>query len=268
MNKKKTERNWIGQQINGDFFVKNPERKLSKNNRTYYTFEIKVGLLPVKVIAWKDSCTELVLPCHGKTMSLNGEWNYFHGHWQIKCLSLNHRNRESIEITQAKTRLRVLLSWMPNNNLKKFLVRILNDVSIAKDFSHAPASLKHHHAFPGGLLVHSVDVAWQVFSYSKLSEHERYLGTVAGLLHDIGKLKTLSCDMTRTRLGVNLDHEQLSLEVISDHLAWLDLNDSELSIAIRYLLSWKPKGFDRILKLDVYEVIKTADRVSAGSAVS
>jgi len=84
----------------------------------------------------------------------------------------------------------------------------------------------------------------------------------------MGKIRTLSYDMKRTQLGSNVGHEQLTLEVISSQLSWLDAQDPELSNAVRYLLSWKPKGFDRIPKIDVYEMIQAADRISAGSAIS
>jgi hypothetical protein len=73
--------------------------------------------------------------------------------------------------------------------------------------------------------------------------------------------------MKRSQLGVLVDHEQLTLEILSPHLKWLESQDASLSIALRNLLCWKPKGFDRIPKFEVYEVIQMADRVSAGSAV-
>jgi len=258
----------LGQSLAGEFTIKNPDKRVTKNKKSYLIFDIKTSLLPVKAIAWENSCIGLDSIWHGQTINVEGKWELFNGQWQIRCNSLRYTNKQAKEISQAKTRLRVLLAWIPQTTLKTFLVKILNDKLIVEDFSKAPASLRHHHAFPGGLLVHSVDVAWQIFSQQKLPEKERYLGAVVGLLHDFGKLKTLSFDMKRTQLGSNINHEQLTLEIISSHLSWLDSVDSELSTAVRYLLSWKPKSYDRIPKLDVYEVIQAADRVSAGSAVS
>ncbi len=255
----------IGQRLSGEFTIKNPSYRVTKKNSGYLIFDLKTGLSPVKAIAWEGSYNGINRLWHGQNIQLEGLWEQFNGLWQIKCLSIRCTNKQAQEIAQAKIRLRALFAWLPDKILKNFVIQILNDESIAKDFSESPASLNHHHAFFGGLLVHSVDVAWQVFNQHRIPDQERYLGVVAGLFHDIGKIKTLSSNMKRSQLGVLVDHEQLTLEVLSPHLKWLDSQDPTSSVALRNLLSWKPRGFDRIPKFEVYEVIKMADRVSAGS---
>lgn len=257
----------IGQRIAGEFTVKNPNYRITKNRNPYLIFDIKSDLLPAKAIVWKGLYNDRNRLWHGQNVYLEGQWEQFNGLWQIKCSSIKDTDDHQQQIALAKIRVRMHLAWMPNEILKKFILRVLNDRSIAKNFSEAPASLNHHHAFPGGLLVHSVDVSWQVFNHHKIPVQERYLGIVAALLHDLGKIRTLSADMRRTQLGVLVDHEQLTLEVLSPHLSWLDKKDPRLSSALRYLLSWKPRGFDRIPKFEVYEVIRMADRVSAGSSI-
>ncbi len=252
--------------LKGEFTVKNPEQRVTKKNTTYMIFEINAGLLPVQAIAWNDSCQGLSKLWHGQTVWLTGQWELFYGQRQVRCLSLYKTHRQSQQIDQAKTRLRALLAWLPNNSLKGFLGRVLNDPAIAQGFISAPASVNHHHAFPGGLLVHSVDVAWQIFSQQRIAEKERYLGAVVGLFHDLGKIRTLLENGSRSELGVFVGHEQLTLEILSPHLSWLDKQDQQIAVAIRYLLSWKPKGLDRLPKLDINEYIRAADRVSAGSS--
>jgi 3'-5' exoribonuclease len=255
----------IGQRLSGEFTIKNPSYRVTRKNSSYLIFDLKTDLSPVKAIAWEESCNGMNKLWHGQNIQLEGLWEQFNGLWQVKCLSIKYTNKQAQEIAQAKIRLRALFAWLPDRLLKKFVIQILNDEGIAKDFSESPASLNHHHAFFGGLLVHSVDVAWQVFNQHRIPDQERYLGVVAGLFHDLGKIKTLSPDMKRSQLGVLVDHEQLTLEVLSPHLRWLDSQDPKLSVALRNLLCWKPRGFDRIPKFEVYEVIKMADRVSAGS---
>jgi len=229
-------------------------------------FSITPDLLPIKAIAWEDSCHTPQNIFHGKNIGIEGQWHLFNGHWQVKCASIIELNEEDQKIKQAKVRLRTLLSWLPDSVLRQFIFRVFNDKNICNDFSTAPASLNHHHAYSGGLLVHSVDVAWQVFNNQQIPSSQRYVGTILALLHDIGKIRTLSSDMTRTLLGTFVDHEKLSFEILAQHLNWLDGIDSELGIAIRYLFTWEKKNYDPVPKLDVYDIIKMADRISASSS--
>lgn len=254
-----------GHSFSGEYIIRNLNSQVSQINRPYTIFEIQPNLLPVKVIAWKDTCKGHQNIFHGKKIGIEGYWHSFNGKLQVKCTSVSDLNNDRQEIAKAKIRLRALLIWQKDSSLKEFVKRVFNDKSIIDDFSIAPASLNHHHAFPGGLLVHSVDTAWKVFNNQQIESYTRQIGTVVALLHDIGKIKALSSDMTRTDLGMFVDHENLSLEILAPHLSWLENIDTELAIAIRYLLTWKKKSYDPIPKLDVYEIIRAADRVSAGS---
>ncbi len=250
------------------YIVRNPNNHISQVSKPYLLFDIRPNLLPVKAIAKKDSCSGLHKVFHGQNVGIEGYWQMFSGSLQVRCSSIVELNRETQKISQAKVRLRAMLSWLPNNNLREFVMKVFHDENIIHDFSSAPASLNHHHAYSGGLLVHSVDTAWQVFNNHQIASNVRHLGTVLGLLHDIGKIRTLSSDMTRTNLGKFVDHEKLSLEILAKQLHWLDGVDSELAIAIRYLFTWEKKSYDPIPKLDVYDIIKTADRISSSSSTT
>jgi len=111
----------LGQKLTGEFTVKSPDKRVTKNNSAYLIFDINTGLLPVKAIAWENACKGLTSMWHGQSIYVEGRWELFHGHWQVRCLSLQYTNRQSQEISQAKTRLRVLLAWIPPSTLKTFL---------------------------------------------------------------------------------------------------------------------------------------------------
>lgn len=254
-----------GDQFSGEFVAKNPDRRLSQANKPYLLFDIQPNQLPITAVAWKDSCKGLRNVFHGKSIGITGRWHVFNGQWQVKCSSIIDLNSEDQKISQAKTRLRAILSWIPESSLRQFVLRIFNDPSIFEKFISVPGSINHHHAYNGGLLVHSVETSWQVFNNQQIPQKERYLGAVIALLHDVGKIWTYS-GKTRTELGLYVNHELLSLEVLAPHLKWLDSIDSQLSSAIRYSLTWKKKSYDSIPKLDLIEIVRAADRVSAGSS--
>lgn len=250
--------------LSGEYVVKNPETRTTRGNSKYQLFDIQLGLLPIRVVAWANSCRGLINLSHGQKITINGQFERFFGNWQIRCTSIQITQNHQDEITNAKVKLRALMSWIPDKNLQNFTYRLFQDKEFYRDFSTAPASLSHHHCYIGGLFVHSVDVAWQVFRDQTIPVNDRYLGAIAGLLHDVGKIRTFSC-MTRTIQGQLLHHDQLNLEVLSGHLTQLEQQNSDLANALRYLLAWKPTSHTPIPRLDVYEKIRAADRFSAGS---
>ena len=68
------------------------------------------------------------------------------------------------------------------------LWRIFREREVVARFWTMPASARHHHALPGGLAVHSLEVARNLAGQAAVGGHERDLCIAAGLLHDIGKV--------------------------------------------------------------------------------
>ncbi len=152
--------------------------------------------------------------------------------------------------------------------LREFVLKVLATDGLAFPFVSAPASLNHHHNYPGGLLQHSLECVQNVSQSGKFSELQKQMGIVAALFHDIGKILTLTSDMRRTTLGRTMDHDKLALEVLAPHLRWLDERWPEGGAQIRYLLTWrKGRWDDMVPRWPVAEALQRADRKSAGMVV-
>ena len=152
--------------------------------------------------------------------------------------------------------------------LREFVLKVLATDGLAFPFVSAPASLNHHHNYPGGLLQHSLECVQNVSQSGKFSELQKQMGIVAALFHDIGKILTLTSDMRRTTLGRTMDHDKLALEVLAPHLLWLDERWPEGGAQIRYLLTWrKGRWDDMVPRWPVAEALQRADRKSAGMVV-
>ncbi len=253
--------------VKGVFTVRNPIFKVAKNRQQYVLFNIKESLTPVRVVVWENQCKHFHEIGHGKQVKLYGHMGSYHGNRQITCASLSPMSDGRDNVSAAIIRLRALIAWLPDPALKRFICNVFQDSEIRQKFITAPASIRHHHAYPGGLVVHSVEVAWQVLLQLQVPARERYIGVVAGLFHDIGKIRTLSTEMTRTDLGQLVDHERLTLDVLSSPLQSLKTENMEAYLVLANLLSWKPSGRNQIPEFVIYESIRMADRVSAGMAV-
>lgn len=149
--------------------------------------------------------------------------------------------------------------------LQQFVIDVFWDDSIAFPFVACPASLKYHHNYPGGLLRHSLECAQMVSRYQEFSQEEKELAMVAALLHDIGKILTLTPAMRRTSLGATVDHDKLTLEVLSSYLRPYDKNWPKETALLRYLMTWRPANRDPgIPRTPLANAVLAADRVSAG----
>jgi len=101
--------------------------------------------------------------------------------------------------------------------VRQLLDQFFCDQSVMKLFMTAPASLRHHHAFPGGLAIHTCEVMDMAHRMaSDLSPEEHALVMAACLLHDAGKIYEYTsnhhCLTPRGRL---LGHEVTLLELLA-----------------------------------------------------
>ena len=149
--------------------------------------------------------------------------------------------------------------------IRAFVGAVMNDDKLFLPFLQVPASGRHHHSEPTGLLRHSVECATMVAKMLELHGHERDLAIVAALLHDIGKIKCFDSSGKRTVSGYVLDHDTLTLELLAPHLAGLDEALPDGGVALRYLLIWRSgKRKLSVPLLTVAEAIACADRLSSG----
>ena len=149
--------------------------------------------------------------------------------------------------------------------LQQFLRQVLLQSRIGIRFLQCPASLKYHHNFPGGLIHHSVELAWDIIGVQDFRPIERDIAVVAALLHDIGKTYTLTPDMTRTAIGTMVDHNQLTLEICAEPLAELDASAPHIANQLRHAWTcYSPGaryGFSATTRVANY--LKEADKASA-----
>src|SRR5690606_37700691 len=72
-----------------------------------------------------------------------------------------------------------LIETLDASPLYRMMERIFREREVVDRFWTMPASARHHHAFPGGLAAHSLEVAGDLASQSALDRHERELCIVA-----------------------------------------------------------------------------------------
>lgn len=159
------------------------------------------------------------------------------------------------------------LERCPNRALQAFLKAVFSDPELTRRFLLIPASRGHHHSWPGGLLEHSLEVARLVYQAGRLdSIEERALGSVAGLLHDLGKVHTFEQSGRKSEWGKVLSHSSLTLEMLAGPLRQLDREWPDGAIAMRYLLGGIIQSEPKRPLLPIALLVSSMDRYSAASS--
>ncbi len=158
------------------------------------------------------------------------------------------------------------LELCPFQFLRNFAFQVLGEPAVGCAFFNLPASAKHHHCYPGGLAEHSLEVAQSVYAASGcFPEHERWLAAVAGLLHDLGKVRSFHPDGSRTETGYLVSHELLGLELALPALAQLDTHWPDGANALRYLFDWMLRPKQQRPLMPIALSIRQADVMSAAA---
>ena len=126
-----------------------------------------------------------------------------------------------VQAHEAYEQLRAFMRSLRGTSLGYFMAGVFADTYIAPAFFQCRASVNHHHNFPGGLLVHSVQVANLVQSQAlclNLSQEECQLGIVGALLHDLGKVETVGNANPRPRHPGLFKHEIITIKLLATHL--------------------------------------------------
>ena len=156
--------------------------------------------------------------------------------------------------------------------LRVFIKLVLERSDRLELFLKLPASQNDHHAYPGGLLEHSLQVAKNLVTMIEMNEPDlpieiQEAGFVAGLLHDIGKLKTYNLSGHKQPIIGLVDHDQLTLEMCSNGLAYLDQVEPDIALLLRHIWTSASPGarYGMPAKSTLARYLRDADGQSAMS---
>ena len=137
------------------------------------------------------------------------------------------------------TRLQNLIKTVRNPGLRALLETIFSG-NLYDKFIMNPAGMRMHHAYIGGLLQHSVDVAGIAIALAEqIGNVDKDLVVTGALLHDIGKLREISSQIgfPYTNEGRLIGHIAMSIIIVQEAAAKLKLPSARLEQLQHILLS-------------------------------
>ena len=243
--------------------------KRDKKHQTFAVFSISLEDGSYKCcLAWESQCQGAELIQAGNKIHVSGfEQQYGSYSASLVCKQVNpiFPQWENIE-WKNQGRMILFISLLQDRFLQQMLKDMMNDEMIWPRWKAIPASRQYHHAQQGGLLRHSLDSAYLVLSNPFMENTAiKEIAAIGSLLHDIGKIRTHDNDGHLTELGQELDHELLTLEIISSHLERLENNTWSAANQLRRLLTYKRRDKkNKLLSIDE-EFVGFSDRVSVMS---
>lgn len=244
----------LGEIVDSTFIVSARQVKKKKNGEEYcsITFQDKSGT--VEAVMWTEvfnSCGDFA---EGDLVEVKGILKEYRGARQLIVNALNKLRRDkdtdlsayikstSKDIGKMFEEILDLISGIENKHLKKLLELFMGDEEFAESYKTSTAAVKYHHAYQGGLLEHSLNVAKICDRMTEIYDNvNRDLLIAGSILHDVGKIREYSSgvNLKITNRGRLLGHITMGygwvLEKINQIKGFpLDLSDRLLHIILSH----------------------------------
>ncbi|MBM4071163.1 MAG: HD domain-containing protein [Planctomycetes bacterium] len=169
----------------------------------------------------------------GDFLKIKGKVQLYQGALQIILSHLDRVAPEQVDlpeflpqteqdVSKLLERLRALLLGLGNPHLRALGECFLMDDDLVRDLCRAPAGVRNHHAYLGGLLEHVVtmlDVADRIAPLYPALDRDVFLMGI--FLHDIGKLRELGYGkvFSYTDEGQLVGHLVIGVEMLNEKAA-------------------------------------------------
>lgn len=145
----------------------------------------------------------------------------------------------NFNVEEYKTKLATLIKSVKSPMYRSLLENILSGATYDA-FVKNPAGMKMHHAYLGGLLQHSVDVASLALAMAnEIKNVDKDLVITGALLHDLGKIREISAGIgfPYTGEGRLMGHIALSCMMVQEAANALHIPSTRLDTLMHVLLS-------------------------------
>ncbi len=246
-----------GQAVSQCFLVRSKIHRVTRNSDPYLEIILadRSGTIPAR--AWTDATLRYGNDFeHGDFVFVEGRTESYRGVLQVNVSSIRRIDLHESEqgkilgfdvalltptseynIDDMWNELHRLAAEISPAALSRLTVGLLDENEEA--FRKFPAAISFHHAYIGGLLEHSLEVARGASEYAKsCSILHRGLVTAGAILHDIGKIREMAHPVSPkfTFDGQMFGHLLIGRDMVRAHAAKIGLADSRLSELLEHII--------------------------------
>ncbi|NQT40333.1 MAG: HD domain-containing protein [Planctomycetes bacterium] len=227
--------NQFGQQesVNEVFMASDKQLRPNRNGNLYLQIELSDRSGAINMRMWNATESLYRTFENGDYVRVEGNTQLFQGAMQLIATKLTKADPSdvdaddfqplaAVEVDKLVVRMAEILRGMSNPHLLNLAECFLMDEQFMEKFSRAPAGIKTHHAYHGGLLEHVVTLMEVVLRIGPCYEQiDRDLLLAGAFLHDMGKIDELSYerDFAYTDEGQLIGHLVMAVRLLEEKAA-------------------------------------------------
>ena len=249
--------NQLGENENIDqvFIANGKQLRPNRQGNLYLQVSLSDRSGIVNAMQWNANQTVYDSFENGDYVIAQGTTQFFNGNLQIIVQKLTKADPTRVDeaefhvlsnegIGQLLVQLRQFVDSISNVQLKSLACFYLDNDELVSKLSQAPAGVKNHHAYQGGLLHHVVSLMELVDVVApKYPDVDRDLVLIGVLLHDLSKIDELSYEkgFEYTDEGQLVGHLVMGVELLGKMIrdweaANSDVFPNDLAIQLKHLI--------------------------------
>jgi 3'-5' exoribonuclease len=215
------------------FLASQKQLRPNRNGNLYLQVELSDRTGSISARMWNADDADYRAFEDGDFIRVEGATQLYQGALQLIATSVCKARSEEVEfddfacltpadIDRMAIRVAELLRAMKNPQLRNLAECFLADDELMRRFTRSPAGVKNHHAYPGGLMEHVLNLMEVIDRVvDRYPSIDADLLMMGAFLHDLGKVEELSCDkgFAYTDAGQLLGHTVLAVSMLDQKVA-------------------------------------------------
>jgi len=223
------------------FLASDKQLRPNRNGNLYLQVDLSDRSGSVNARMWNATDNDYQAFSNGDYVHIEGATQLFQGNMQLIANSIrkarpdevdesDYVTLQSAEVEQMRSRLTEILGGIKSTPLSRLAKAFLADEAFMEKFCRAPAGMKNHHAYRGGLLEHVLSLMELVLlvstRYPQLDQEKLLMGV---LLHDAAKIDELTYerDIAYSDAGQLLGHMVLGVTMLDDKVRQIVSQDGQ-----------------------------------------
>lgn len=212
-----------GDVVSAVVLIKGVFKNKTRQQKDYLRLTINDGKNDITAFMWDAASCEFK---EGDVVKLKGSYGTYDDKPKIDVVDIKATDEKiklkslsEDEMSDCLKRFKKLRDKIKDEDFAELCASIFDNEAIWEMYTIAPGAKGNHHAYLGGLLQHSVEVAEQCYALYKADPAYTNISLLlaGALLHDIGKIKEYEYEkkLDRTTSGKLIGHTSLGLLIIS-----------------------------------------------------
>jgi len=242
-----------GETLEEIFLLADRQLRANRNGDSYLLAQLRDKTGQVSGLLWNVTDATVGHLRTGDYVKVKGKVQLFQGNLQLILTRIDVVDgvdpndfvaKSNANIDEQMARLRELLLAIEQPDLRVLMEVFLDDQEVIEGLKQAPAGIRLHHAYHGGLLEHILTLAEGATRLADLYPKVDYNLVLAGVfLHDLGKIWELGFDTSfvYTDEGQLIGHLVMGVEKLNDKIRLTEQVTGrpfpkELAIRLKHLI--------------------------------